>query len=163
MQESQTPEIKVLSIIHLALLSGQILFALISLYIVYGKGYSPNPSWQSNAQIFMFLTVAIGAAGYLGGSILFKKKLKQINAGIKPVAEKLNEYRAASINRWALMEFPVLFCIILFFVSHDALIIILAGIFIFLFLTLRPSLQKTSSDMGISEIEIQQIGNSSPQ
>jgi hypothetical protein len=163
MQKSQSPEIKALSVTHLALLIGQVLLALILLFVVYNNGFSSAPLWQSNGNLFILLCAAIGVAGYLGGNIMFRKKLEQINGNMKPVPEKFNEYRAACINRWALLEIPVLFCIILFYVTNNSVIILLVGVFILLFLTLRPSLQKAASDMGISEVEIQQMnaGNSS--
>ncbi len=162
MQQSQPSGIKALSILHLALLAGQILFALISLFIVYGKGYTANPSWQNETNLFVFLCVTVGVAGYLAGSMIFRKKLEQINGNTKSVVEKFNDYRAASISRWALMEFAVLFCIIIFFITNNPIIIILGGICILLFFSLRPTLQKAASDLGINEIEIQQMNLDNP-
>lgn len=154
MQQSQSPEIKALSILYLALLIGQIILTLVFLLVVYSIGFSPAPS---NVNLFIFLCVTSGVAGYLGGSVMFRKKLEQINGNMKSIAEKFDDYRSASINQWALMEFAVLFCLILFFVSKSSVILIIAIVFLLLFITLRPSLQKTASDLNISQIEIQNM------
>ncbi len=154
MQQTQSPEVKALSILYLALLIGQVLFALISLFIVYSKGFSPAPS---DANLFIFLCVTFGIAGYLGGSLLFRKKLEKVNGNMKSIAEKFNDYRAACVNRWALMEFAVIFCIIIFFKTSYPVIMIFGGAFILLFLTLRPSIQKIAAHLGVSEIEIRQM------
>lgn len=157
MQQPIASEIKVLSVIHLALFIGQILFAVISLFIIYGEGFIANPSWQTDSNLFILLLVAFAITGYFGGNLIFRKKLAQIIASTKSIHEKFNDYRAACITRWALMEFPVLFSIILFFVINNPIIIAVASAFIISFLTLKPSLRKVASDIGISEIEIKQI------
>lgn len=157
MQQTNTPEIKALSILHFALLAGQIVFALISLLIAYSKKISFASSWLSYYNQLILLCIAIGIAGYVGGNILLKKKLEQINSDSKSLSEKFNDYRAACITRWALMEFTALFCIILFFVTNNFVLLLVGAALILLFFTTRPSLRKVASDLGVSEVEIEQM------
>lgn len=156
MQQTQSSQFKALSITFLAFLIGQIILTLIFLFVVYNQGFSPNPS---NGNLFIILSAAFGAAGYLGGSVLFRKKVEQINGNMKSISDKFNDYRNASINRWAMMEFPILFSLILFFISKYNIIFAISAILLVLFLTLRPSLQKTAADLNVSEIEIEQINS----
>jgi hypothetical protein len=162
MQKSESSEIKALSITYLALLIGQVILALVFIIPVYSSGFSRAPS---NGYLFIFLSLTSGVAAFFGGSMQFRKKLEQINGNMKPVSEKFIDYRNACINRWALMEFAVLFSLILFFVSKYSVIFVIAVVFLLSFITLKPSLQKAASDLNISEIEIQQLNRdtSSPE
>jgi hypothetical protein len=105
----------------------------------------------------LLLCIGIGIAGYLGGNFLFRKKLEQINSDSKSLSEKFNDYRSACITRWALSEFATLFCIILFFVSGINVLLIVTVALILLFFTTRPSLEKTASDLNVSDSEIEQM------
>ena len=154
MQQSQSSQIKALSTLYLFLLIGQVILALVFLLCVNNVGFSQAPT---DSYLFIFLASISGVAGYLGGSVMFRKKLEQINGNMKSIPEKFNDYRNACINRWALMEFAILFSFMLFFVSKYSVIFIIAIVFLLLFITLKPSLQKTASDLNISEIEIQQL------
>jgi len=161
MQQTKPSEIKALSIIHLALLLGQVFFTLISLFLIYSKNSSSSSSLQQYSQQLIILCIILGFAGYLVGKNLFRKKLEQINGNVKSVPEKFNDYRSACITRWALLEAPSLFSLILFFLTGNYIILVVGVAIILLFFTTRPSLQKVASDLGISETEIENIGGSS--
>ncbi|HXS55125.1 MAG TPA: hypothetical protein VN726_03310 [Hanamia sp.] len=156
MQATNSPEIRALSILHTALLVGQFLFALISLFLGYAKKISSS-SLQQYPQQMLILSIVVGVVSYIAANRLFTKKLEQIKADYKPVSEKFNDYRAASLTRWALIEFASLFSIILFLTTNYYLILVVAVVLIFLFYSTRPTLQKIASDMGVSEIEIEQM------
>ncbi|MEO9144598.1 MAG: hypothetical protein ABI237_03495 [Ginsengibacter sp.] len=157
MRPSNPPEIKALFILHIALLAGQVAFALIALLVGYIRDFSSIASWQSYSTPLIILCISIGIAGYLGGNILFRKKLDALNENSHSLSEKFNNYRAACIMRWAMLEFPVLFCIIFFFVTDNFILLIVAAALILLFITTRPSLQKAASDLRVSETEIEQM------
>jgi hypothetical protein len=157
MRQTNPPEIKALFILHIALLIGQILFTLIFLLAAYFRNFTPTSSWQSYYNQLIILCIAIGVAAYAGGNILFTKKLEQIKGDSKSLPEKFNDYRAACITRWALMEFAALFCLILFFTTNNFVLLIIGATVMLLFYTTRPSLQKTASDLDISEAEIEQM------
>ena len=162
MQQTKPSEIKALSIIHLALLLGQVFFTLISLFLIYSKNSSSSSSsLQQYSQQLIILCIILGVAGYLFGKNLFRKKLEQINGDVKSVPEKFNGYRSACITRWALLEAPSLFSLILFFLTGNYIILVVGVAIMLLFFTTRPSLQKVVSDLGISEAEIENIGGSS--
>jgi hypothetical protein len=55
------------------------------------------------------------------------------------------------------MEFAALFCLILFFTTNNFVLLIIGATVMLLFYTTRPSLQKTASDLDISEAEIEQM------
>ncbi|MGN6533327.1 MAG: hypothetical protein ACTHK0_16415 [Ginsengibacter sp.] len=161
MQQTNPPEIKALLILHKALLIGQVLFVAIAAIIAYTGKSQNTSSFKSYPNQIILLCIGIGIAGYLGGKLLFNRKLEQINSDLKSLSEKFNDYRSACITRWALTEFATLFAIILFFVTRINILLIIAIALILLFFTTRPSLEKTASDLNISEAEIEQINTGS--
>jgi len=153
MQQPQPSGIKALSIFHIALLTGQVLFAIIAFVITYmGKSQSES-SLKSYPTQMILLCIGIGIAGYLGGNVFFRKKLEQINGDVKSLSERFNEYRAACITRWALAQFATFFCIILLIVSRINLLFVVVVALILLFFTTKPSLEKAASDLNVSGAE----------
>jgi hypothetical protein len=157
MQQANPPVVRALSIIHTALLMGQFLFALISFFVGYTKKVSSS-SLQQYSQQLLILSIVVGVVAYIAANSLFTKKLEQIKTDYKPISEKFNDYRAASLVRWGLIEFGSLFSIILFLTTNYSFILAVAVMLIFLFYATRPTLQKIASDMGVSEMEIEQMG-----
>ena len=132
--------IKALTIIHKALLVGQILFAAVCIYIVYAKiELSPLKELDRTLQV---VAIALAAAGFFVGTSLFKKKLLQARALQADTKEKFALYRTACIVQWALIEFPSIFCIVCFFLTGNYAFIALAAVLIVLFGMLAPSKTK---------------------
>lgn len=150
--------IKAISILHYALLAGQLFFGIIMFFLVWLKRENSFPL-ENISQQMLIACIVLAALAYLAGNMLFKKKLENINEGNNPVSKKLDEYRAANITRWALMEFATLFCIIIFFVTGNYSIMIVAVVMILLFFTTRHSAQKTVADLGISLNDLDDSGN----
>ena len=159
MQQTKPNEIKALLILHRALLIGQALFLVIVTIINFTDTTETTSSLRSYPSQITLLCIAVGVAGYLAGNVLFRKKLEQINSDPKSLSERFNDYRAASIIRWALCEFATLFCIILFFVSRIDVLLLVAVALVVLFLTSAPSLTKTASDLNTSEAEIERMNS----
>jgi hypothetical protein len=158
MQQPNPPVVRALSIIHTALLMGQFLFALISFFVGYTKKVSSS-SLQQYSQQLLILSIVVGVVAYIAANRLFTKRLEQIKSDYKPISEKFNDYRAASLMRWGLIEFGSLFSIISFLTTNYSFILAVAVVLIFLFYSTRPTLQKIASDMGVSEMEIEQMGD----
>jgi len=157
MQKTQPSAIKALSIFHIGLLTGQVIFSLIIFIIAYLDKSQSTSSLKAYPTQLILLCIGVGAAAYLGGNAFFRKKLEQINGSAKSLSEKFNDYRAACITRWALAEFATLFCIILFFVSRINLLMIIIVALILIFFTTKPSLEKIASDLNVSGAEIEQM------
>ena len=156
MQNTASPEIKALSVVHFALFLGQLLFGFIALFLVYsGKFFSAQ--LEDHLQIFVVICVITGGLSYMAGTFLFRQRLEQINSGYKLLPQKLNEYRAASITRWALMEFAVVFNIMIFMLTSSYVVICIAGALIFMFTTFRPTTERIANDLNIREAELGQI------
>ena len=147
--------LKILNILHKALLMGQILFAAGCIYIVYTKAMLP-PAKELD-RILQVAALIITIAGIYAGMTIFKKKLvliKEMQTGNK---EKFSLYRSASIVQWALLEGPSIFCTISFFLTGNyAFLALVAGI-IFLFVLMAPSKVKIITQLQISESELNDL------
>ena len=71
--------------------------------------------------------------------------------------EKFAVYRSASIIEWALLEAPVLFCIVCFFLTGNYAFMALAVVLIFLFVLVAPSKTKTLNHLQINEAELDEL------
>lgn len=145
------------TILHFALLAGQFLMAIIFLGLVYFKN-TDSFSLQSISQQLLIACIAIAALAYLGGNFSFKKKLETINEGNNSLSKKLDDYRSANITRWAIMEFATLFSIIVFFLTGNYSILIVAAVMMALFFAARPASQKAVADLHISLTDLDDVG-----
>ena len=140
----QTPDslIKTMSIIHLALLAGQMLLALgafaQSTKIFFGIMYLDD--------YYVYVVPVLAMAGLFGGYVLFKKQLKAIRYK-SPMSEKLAAYQNALIIRFALLEIPSLFAIAAYMVIGNLFFLAVSGFLMIYFIFLRPTTEKIDTDL----------------
>lgn len=140
----QTPEslIKTMSIIHLALLAGQMLLALgafaQSTKIFFGIMYLNDD--------YMYAVPILALVGFFGGYLLFKKQLKVIRYR-SSLNEKLSGYQNALIIRFALLEIPSLFAIAAYMLNGNLFFLAVSGALMVYFVFLRPTTEKIDTDL----------------
>ena len=144
--------LRVLNLLHKAMLAGQILFAAICVYMLYTKAIVS--SLQDMDKIFQVIAIGLSAAGFFVGSFLFKKKLQQARETSTGLKEKFAIYRSGCIMQWAFLEGPSIFSIVCFFLTGNYAFIALAAALILLFAILAPSKLKIALLFGVSEAEI---------
>ena len=93
--------------------------------------------------------MAVSIISRYGANYLYKRKLHEILESDSPVKKKLEDYMTANIQRWAIMEFAILFCIILVYLSGNMLLVVLTVAMIFLFLLTWPRSSKIIADLDI--------------
>ena len=140
----QTPDsiLKSLSILHAALLAGQILFALVGLArssaIYFGV-------MNMNDQ-FAFIIPVLAMGGFMSGYLMFKKGMGQLNEK-EDLYEKLSGYQSALISRFALIETPSLLSVAAYMVSGNIFFIFISGGLMIYFMFLRPTRGKIQNDL----------------
>ena len=140
----QTPEslIKTMSIIHLALLAGQMLLALgafaQSTKIFFGIMYLEDN--------YVYAVSILSMVGFFGGYVLFKKQLKLIRYK-SPMSEKLSGYQNALIIRFSLLEIPSLFSIAAYMITGNLFFLSVSGFLMVCFVFLRPTTEKIDTDL----------------
>jgi len=141
--------IKKLTLIWIALISGQIMFAGVLLFL------------RKNGQIFgseeldkiLLMSVPMIVVVLIASSILiFKQQIAKIKTE-ENLENKLNKYQSATIISFALLESPSLLSLISFFLTENNLFLYLSILVIFLFFISKPSEHKLNMDLEISEKE----------
>ena len=139
---------KVLPIIHLALLIGQVLFAVVVYNIAPQKGFS----FDGSANPFVYVSLVLTFGGFTAGNILFTKQLQKIEPEYT-LSQKLASYQTAFILRAALLEGPSLFSIVAYMLSGNLLFLAVSGAIILYFVTIRPTKDKIANDLNLGDNE----------
>jgi len=134
---------KALPIIHLALLMGQVLFAVVAYFITPQKGFSVNGN-----DPFIFVGPALAIGGFIGGNLIFKQTLAKI-APDATLAQKVTAYQTAFIIRAALLEGPSLFCVVAYMNSGNLFFLFVMALIVVYFITLRPTKDKVVADLNL--------------
>ena len=126
---------KQLNIIYAALFFGQVSFAAV-VYFVLKPEYIEDPMNDT----LCYVAIGLLASGAIFGRLLTNKRIPDIRA-MEDETKKTQAYTGFSIIRYALIEGPVLFCIVMYLQTGAELFLylILAGLLYFLSLTPRSS------------------------
>lgn len=124
-----------LKIIHFAMTMGQILFASVTLLLVYGNNSSVIQKPLSEVMIFVYLVLAVIVFGILGSIIAYNYQIGKVGEATS-LTDKTVRYQTAFIMRMAFIEAPSLMSIVLFLISGNVLFIGLAGLLILYFMSI---------------------------
>jgi hypothetical protein len=154
MEMTSSQYFKMLSTLCYALIGGLLVFVAIS--IVVSSNNIGNRSLIGNEDsvnfIFYIMVAVIALGGIAGSFIIFKNKLP----GIKQkgsLAERLQDYRAAVILRYALLEGPGIFSIIVYFLTGEMKVLIATVVIILLMVYSMPNREKLINDLELSSSE----------
>jgi hypothetical protein len=149
--DQQQPVFKTITIMFMAFLMGQVMFAAIAYFLV--SGGSVGDALPQLADIFTILVPVLIVGGWLAGKFMYDKRM-QAAQGSMTAPEKLEIYRAAFIMRCALLEAPVLFAIITYLLAGKDILLLFAVGGIVLFSLQRPTKQKVARELQLSEAEL---------
>lgn len=149
MQQTTKAYLTSLSIIHTALIMGQLLFAGVTFYLNNSGQYMPDKSLNT---VFMLVVPGLVIVGIVASNALFSSRIKNIKEK-QDFSAKLEAYRSVSIMRWALLEGPSLFAIICYFLTGNNKFLLMAGILIVIFVLKRPSKDKLVQDLELNQAE----------
>lgn len=143
---------RALTIVYFALIAGQVLFVFLSLFLIQTGQLGDGGNELRN--IFLFIVPLFAFGGILGSNIMFKKGLSEAKSK-KGLLDKLNFYRSALIVRYALLEGPSFFSIVVYLLTGDLLFLGIAAFIIVIFLIIKPSPEKAINDLELSHEEKQ--------
>jgi len=145
---------KAMQIVYYALIAGQVLFALLSFYLIRTGSFDGEQSELRN--IFIYIVPVFVVGGLFGSNIMFKKALAE--AKRKPrLVDKMAYYRSALIIRYALLEGPSFFGIVVYLITGDYLFLGMSGLIIAVFFTLKPGPDRAVNDLELSSDETHTI------
>lgn len=150
MQQNNT--YKTLNILFTAFLAGQIVFALIFLFVVLPPEKIEGNSTFSS--ILLLLSICLSVAGLFGGNVLYKKSVQKASQE-NEAEKKMEAYKGALIMKYALLEGPCLFALIAYFLTGNIQFMYMAGLLIIVFVMNKPSRDKIATELQLSEQEVQ--------
>jgi len=97
-------------------------------------------------------------AGIIASNVFFRIKLNTllINEDLKM---KLEVYRRASIIRYAFIQLPALFALMVIFMTSDINYLVYAGLMIVLLIIKRPTMKLAISELRLDQQEVAQLEN----
>ena len=137
--------VKTIIIIHLALFMGQALFAAVALFLSKNAALNLKPG---NDPLFYISPIMV-IFGIGMGSFLFKQQMAKV-AEQPSLTGKLQDYQKALIIRYALIEGPSLFSIVCVLLTGNIYYLIIAGINILYFITIRPTKFQIHDDLNLA-------------
>lgn len=126
-------DFKNLQIIFLALLIGQIAFAVVANFVI-------TDSEITDTGMLIYLVPVVMITGILAGNYIFNSNLKKISTE-KTTEEKFQEYRKYALLRWALMEGGNLLAVAAAIVEAKTLYFALFAVGIVFFAMTRPNIE----------------------
>ncbi|MBK9591648.1 MAG: hypothetical protein IPO32_09120 [Crocinitomicaceae bacterium] len=130
------------SMLHFALLAGQIMLAIVFIVLTGKTDIILNPE----GDLFFVLVPAFALAALFISGFMFKKLLVQANSKTT-LAEKLSLYRPALLVRYAILEGASLFGLVAYFLNANLFYVFVSAFVMIYFFTLRPTKEKLEMDL----------------
>jgi hypothetical protein len=135
---------RILNILYFALFAGQVLFGVVILgFSLSGETIQEGLEFRD---VFTIIVPLFFVGGIYGSHMLFKNKLI-VAKNKSSLFEKMADYRSALIARWALLEFPSFFSMVVCFWTGDLFFLVMAALILVYFISIRPSIEKTEIDL----------------
>ncbi len=153
--QSQTSKeyFTVLTILHAAMLIGQLFFMSVVYFLVSSdEGIISNPDDENFTFILQVIATVLVIGGMAVSQLLGKSRLKIIR-NRKSLSEKLKDYRAILILKYALLEGPALTTLVFFLLTGKMYFLLLVLPLILVFFLERPSKYKVVSDLALKKDE----------
>ncbi|MCI4669084.1 MAG: hypothetical protein MRZ79_13195 [Bacteroidia bacterium] len=132
-----------LSILFIAMIGGQLIFAAVAYYLNLDGPVSPDPE-IANILLYVVPIAALGAIGSSG--IVFNNILGQIKDE-DSLLSKTNQYRSAFIVKLAMHEGVGLFALVGYFLTANMVFLGIAAIIILIQFTMRPRPERAIEQM----------------
>jgi len=154
-KQSLSVIIKQSQIICAALIIGQLFFLGVAFFVTNqnGGGFGDQEALD---KVLSFVVAALGSGSILGSYVVFNSKLTNIKTSAD-IEQKLTQYRAAQIVRWALLEGPSFFSIIAYIITGDILFVLVSIAIILLFIPTFPTMNRFEKDLELTWEEKNQL------
>ena len=151
--QSPAKTLKTLTIIHLALLAGMVLFA----GVVYSITPNPVLNFKDTDEHFLILVPFMAITGIAASVFVSKQQIAKAKEG-ETLNAKIAGYLSASIIKFALLEGPALFGIVGFLLTTNLLYLLISIVIMLYFLSQRPVKQNVIDQLGLSYEEGMELG-----
>jgi hypothetical protein len=156
MAEIPVSSIKKLGLVHKAMFFTQLLFAGVSFYLLYSGTMQPALD-KPTEKILQVVALLFSAAGVFGGTFLLRKKILELREKTATVQQKFDQFKATAILQWAMLEGPALLCIVIFLLSGNYALLVLAGVLLIAFGMLAPTRAKVAFQLNLTDAEASEL------
>lgn len=152
----QASPFRTLKTLHLSLLAGITLFALITVGMILTRSIVPVTD-ESLEQVLQGVTAVISLAGLLVGFNLFKRKITQVRNMNGTAEERMNQYRTSCIIWWAMIEAPGFIAVIALYLSANYAFLALALFHITILAVFMPRKDNIVALLGLTGDEVARL------
>lgn len=143
-QQTTKSYFKMLSIIHLFLVLGIVLFGLVITFIITDFQHQDNDS--DLAKLFVYLVPGMVIAGIVASNMISTFKLNALNEN-SDFKVKLKGYSEILIIRYMLLEFPSIFALVVVFMTSNINYLVYTGLLVILLIIKRPTKKLAIADL----------------
>ena len=139
---------KMLSIMHIALIGGQLVFSVIVIFLILSGNI--EPSLVENKTLFLIIAVLFTVGGVYLSNFIYKKQIELIKKQID-FKQKFTKFKTIYILRLIFLEAPSTVAIIFYFLTGSWEFLIFTVAIILISLNLKPNKEKISSEIELSD------------
>lgn len=136
--------IKTISIIHLGLMTGPVLFG----FVAYSQTKNSFLDYSDTSDVFLIVVPLFALTGIFVGNLIFKQAMKSAER-TEGLQTKLARYQTASLIKYALIEGPAFLGVVAFFITGNLTYLYIAGVLILYLYLLRPTKDKIERGLGL--------------
>jgi hypothetical protein len=129
---------RTLGLLHLALIMGQIVFALMAFVVKLIGAYDTAALAPELYNILLYLAPGTAVLGIGTSWLVFSSRVKSLRSLSNP-ADQYTGYRSACILRYAILEAPSLVALVCFILTGDYLFLTIPAFIILVFFLIRPT------------------------
>lgn len=152
----QVTFLRQITIIHLGLLIGQVIFAVIT-FIHHKENWHYDFSFS---EPIVIVPIIASAVAFFLHKKIYTKILEQTKTK-NTLTEKLVDFQKATIVNFAIIEGASLLSIALAFITQNIYLLFLAGVLILYFIGLKPTKEKISNDLTLNREEKEELNKMS--
>lgn len=154
-QQTSKEYFRTQSILHLAMLSSQVLFALIVLVLIATES---EPAFADMNNVFLYISIAAILVCVSSASIIYKKEIEKLKQ-YTSLKDKMKKYQSILIVRYSLVQGTSLLITVFAFLSGLHIFIILALTLSAYMFYMRPSRKAAITDLELSQMDTAMIEN----
>lgn len=155
-QQTSKEYFRTLQIIYYALIASQLFFGVVFLILM--QGGQIDPGQQNLKEIFSYIVPLFVVGGILGSNRMFTTLIKE-SKKIENLPEKMAGYRIALIVRYAFLQAPTVFSLVVYILTGGALFLGLASVIVVVFLTIKPTIERAAKDLDLNLNDKQAIND----
>ncbi|WP_299123844.1 hypothetical protein [uncultured Winogradskyella sp.] len=149
--------IKTLTILHYAYCVATLIFGIIAIFIT----ENGTMNFSDTEDIFFYLVPGFAIVLAFMSNLVFQQNLKRVQQK-STLKEKLVHYQSSRIIRYAMLEAPAFFAIVIFIITSNQLYLIIAIIMLTYLFLLRPTKLIIREDLDLNskqELEFREALN----